>query len=146
MDLQIFAPPELAGEAKRFLAPFEVNSTVRSMRAVQEEPFSGDKFLLYLSGREDEKQLSKPLRVLARRKRRVHIVVLYAGRADRKVVDWARVAERVLPDQTEFCFTAADVARVLKLRVRSGSMLERKSGAAPINTEVLRTALGLTRH
>lgn len=146
MNLQIFAPPALVGEAKRFLAPFQVNSIVSSIRAVHGESLSGDRFLLYLSGREDEKQLSKPLKVLAQRKRRMHMVVLYAGRADhRKVVDWARVAERVLPDQTEFCFSATEVARVLKLRVRGGSVTERKGGAARIDTEALRTVLGLTQ-
>lgn len=49
MNVQVFAAPELTGEARRFLAPFEVNSILSSMRAVQEEPLRGDKFLLYLS-------------------------------------------------------------------------------------------------
>lgn len=146
MDLQVFAPPELAREAKRFLAPFQVNSIVSSMRAVQEEPLRGDRFLLYLSGHEDEKQLSKSLRALARWKRRVHTVVLYARRADqRKVVDWARAAERVLPHQTEFCFSAPEVARVLKLRVRSGSSTGWHAAGGHVEVEALRAALGLTQ-
>ncbi len=146
MDLQVFAAPELAGEAKRFLAPFQVNSIVSSMRAVQEEPLRADRFLLYLSGQEDDQQLSKPLKALARSKRRVHMVVLYARRAEhRKIVDWARVAERVLPDQTKFCFNAMDVARALKLRARTGSTAERQTAAGHVNVEGVRAVLGLTQ-
>lgn len=145
MDLQVFAAPELAGEAKRFLAPFQVNSIVSSIGAVQDEPLRGDRFLLYLSGQEDDQQLSKRLKALARSKRRVHMVVLYARRADhRKVVDWARVAERVLPDQTTFCFNTMDVARALKLRTRTGSA-ERPTEARQVNVEGVRAALGLTQ-
>ena len=146
MDVQVFAPPELAGEAKRFLAPFHVNSIVSSMCAAQEEPFRAERFLLYLSGHEDEEQLSKQLKALARWKRRVFMVVLYARRADhRKVVDWARVAERVLPDQTEFCFSAPEVARALKLRARSSSQRGRHASAGHVDVEALRAALGLTQ-
>ncbi len=54
MDLQVFAAPELASEAKRFLAPFQVHSIVSSMRTVQDEPLRGDRFLLYLSGQEND--------------------------------------------------------------------------------------------
>jgi hypothetical protein len=86
MDLQVFAPPALANEAKRFLAPFEVNSIVSSMRALQDGPLRGDRFLLYLSGREDEEQLTKPLKSFARAKRRVQTVVLYARRADHRIL------------------------------------------------------------
>lgn len=146
MDVQVFAPPQLAGEAKRFLAPFQVNSIVSSMRDVQQEPLRGDRFLLYLSGHEDEDQLLKPLKTLARLKRRVLAVVLYARRPDhRKVVDWARVAERVLPDRTEFCFSAPEVARVLKLRARSGSPTGRHTAARHLDVDALRTTLGLTQ-
>ena len=70
MDLQVFAPAELAGEAKRFLAPFEVNSIVSPMRSIQDAPLRGDRFLIYLSGREDEDQVTKPLKSFARVKRR----------------------------------------------------------------------------
>ncbi len=146
MDLQVFAAPELAGEAKRFLAPFQVNSIVSSMGALQDEPLRGDRFLLYLSGQEDDQQLSKRLKTLARSKRRVHMVVLYARRAEhRKIVDWARVAERVLPDQTTFCFNTMDVARALKLRPRAGSTAERPTAAGHVNVEGVRAALGLTQ-
>lgn len=146
MDLQVFVPPELAGEARRFLAPFQVNSIVSSIRAVQQEPLLGDRCLLYLSGYEDEKQLSKSLKALARSKRRVYTVALFARKADhRKVVDWARVAERVLPDHTEFCFSAPDVARVLKLRTRSGSAARSRAASGSVDIEGLRATLGLTQ-
>lgn len=146
MDVQIFAPPELAGEAKRFLAPFEVNSIVSSMHAAQDEPLHGDRVLLYLSGREDQKQLTAPLKALARRKRRIGTVVLFARRAEhRKVVDWARVAERVLPHQTEFCFSAPEVARALKLRARRGPPAGRNGAAGQVDVEALRSAFGLTQ-
>lgn len=146
MNVQVFAAAELTGEAKRFLAPFEVNSIVSSMGAVQEEPLRGDKFLLYLSGHEDDKQLSRSLRALARRKGRIRTLVLYARKADhRKVVDWARVAERVLPHQTEFCFSAPEVARALKLRARRGSPTGRHGPAGQVDVEALRTAFGLTQ-
>lgn len=142
----MFAPPELAGEARRFLAPFQVNSVVSSMHAVEHEPLRGERCLVYLSGYEDEKQLSKSLGALARWKGRVYTVVLYARRADcRRVVDWARVAERVLPNQTEFCFSAPEVARALKLRARSGSPIGRHAAAGHVDVEALRTALGLTQ-
>jgi len=146
MNVQVFAAPELTGEVRRFLAPFEVNSIVSSMRAVLEEPLRGDKFILYLSGHEDDKQLSKSLRALARRKGRIRTLVLYARKADhRKVVDWARVAERVLPHQTEFCFTAPEVARALKLRARRGSPTGRHGPGGHVDVEALRTAFGLTQ-
>jgi len=146
MDLQVFVPPELAGEAKRFLAPFQVNSIVTSVRDVQEAPLRGGRCLLYLSGHEDDKQLSKSLKALARGKRRVHTVVLFARKADhRKVVDWARVAERVLPRHTEFCFSAPEVARVLKLRPRSSSPSGLHRTARRVNVGALRAALGLTQ-
>lgn len=146
MDLQIFAPPELAGEAQRFLAPFEVNSIVTSVRDVQEEPLRGGKCLLYMSGHEDEKQLSKSLKALARGKPRVYTVVLFARKADhRTIVDWARVAERVLPRHTEFCFSAPEVARVLKLRPRSGPPSAHRKSARRVDVEALRSAFGLTQ-
>jgi transcriptional regulator with XRE-family HTH domain len=145
MNVQVLAAPELTGEAKRFLAPFEVNSIVSSMRAVQ-APLRGDKFLLYLSGHEDDKQLSKSLRALARRKGRIGMLVLYVRKADHhKVVDWARVAERVLPHQTEFCFSAPEVARALKLRARRCSPTGRHGAAGQVDVEALRTAFGLTQ-
>jgi hypothetical protein len=98
MDVQVFAPPELAGEAKRFLAPFQVNPIVSSVRSVEDEPLHGERFLLYLSGQEDDKQLSKSLRALARQKRRIRTLVLYPRKADhRRIVGWARVAELLAP-------------------------------------------------
>jgi DNA-binding transcriptional regulator YiaG len=146
MDLQVFAPAELASEAKRFLAPFEVNSIVSPMRAIQDEPLRGNRFLIYLSGREDEDQLTKPLKSFARVKRRLLMVVLYARRADhRNVVLWARAAERALPDQTEFCFSATEVARALKLRPRTRSATRPSPHSRQIDIEGLRTALGLTQ-
>ena len=146
MDLQVFATPALAGEARRFLAPFQVNSIVSSIRAVQEEPLLGDRCLLYFSGYEDEKQVSNSLKALARWKRRVYTVALFARKADhRTVVDWARVAERVLPNQTEFCFSAPDVARVLKLRIRGGSAAPSGAAARSVDVERLRATLGLTQ-
>lgn len=146
MDVQVFAPPELTAEAKRFLAPFEVNSIVSPMRAALQGPPRGDKLLLYLSGHEDDKQLSKSLRALARRKGRAHRLVLYARRADhRKVVGWARVAERVLPKQTEFCFSAPEVARALKLRTRTAPAATRPSGTGRLDVEALRNGFGLTQ-
>jgi DNA-binding transcriptional regulator YiaG len=146
MDLQVFAPQELAGEARRFLAPFEVNSIVSPMRAIQDKPLRGDRFLIYLSGREDEAQLTRPLKSLARAKRRLHTVVLYARRADhRNVVHWARAAERALPDQTEFCFSATEVARALKLRPRTSGATRQSPNSHRIDIEGLRAALGLTQ-
>lgn len=146
MDLQVFASPELADEAQRFLAPFQVNSIVSSMRAGRQEPLRGNRFLLYMSGHEDDKELLKSLRALARWKGRVHTVVLFARRADhRKLVDWARAAERVLPNKTEFCFSAPEVARALKLRARSSSTIGRHAAAGHVDVEALRTALGLTQ-
>ncbi|MBI1876171.1 MAG: helix-turn-helix transcriptional regulator [Acidobacteria bacterium] len=116
------------------------------MRTVQDERFRGDRCLLYLSGHEDDEQLSKSLRALARGKRRAHTVVLFARKVDhRKVVDWARVAERVLPRHTEFCFSAPEVARVLKLRSRSGSRSGRHGTVRHVDVGVLRVALGLTQ-
>jgi DNA-binding transcriptional regulator YiaG len=146
MDLNVFAAPSLAGEAKRFLAAFQVNSIVSPTVAVEHEPEHGDQCLLYLSGHEDGKQLTKPLKALARWKRRVHTIVLYARRPDhRKIVDWARAAERVLPDRTQFCFSAAEVARAFKLRARTSSATERQAGSGRVDTETLRAAIGLTQ-
>src|SRR4051812_37408349 len=146
MDLQVFAPAELTSEAKRFLAPFEVNSIVSPMRAIQDEPLRGDRFLLYLSGREDEDQLTKPLKSFARVKRRLLMVVLYARRADhRNVVLWARAAERALPDHTEFCFSVTEVARALKLRPRTRAITGQSPDGRRIDIDALRTALGLTQ-
>lgn len=145
MDLQVFAPSGLEAEAKRFLAAFQVNSIVTPMLAVRDEPLGAERCLFYLSGQEDEKQLAKPLKAVARWKRRAHTVVLYARRPDhRKIVDWARAAQRVLPDRTEFCFTATEVARALKLRARTPST-ERQAGSGAVDTEALRTDLGLTQ-
>jgi hypothetical protein len=45
-----------------------------------------DRCLFYLSGQEDEKQLTKPLKALAQRRRRMHTVVLYARRADHRKI------------------------------------------------------------
>jgi DNA-binding transcriptional regulator YiaG len=146
MDLHVFALPELASEAKRFLAPFDVNSIVSPMRAIQDEPLRGARFLIYLSGRENEEQLTKPLKSLARAKRRLLTVVLYARRADhRNVVLWVRAAERALPDQTEFCFSANEVARALKLRPRTRAAARQSPDNRRIDIEALRTALGLTQ-
>lgn len=146
MDVQVFTPPELAGEAKRFLAPFEVNPFVSSMRSAHDQPLQADRVLLYLSGHEDQKQLTEPLKALARRKHRIATVVLFARRADhRKVVDWARVAERVLPRQTEFCFSAPEVARALKLRTRRGSPTGRDGAAGHVDVGAVRSAFGLTQ-
>lgn len=115
------------------------------MLAVQDE-LRAEQCLLYLSGNEDEKQFTKPLKALARWKRRVHTVVLYARRADhRTIVGWARAAERVLPDRTEFCFTAMEVARALKLRARTPSTTQRHAGGGGVDTDRLRTSLGLTQ-
>jgi transcriptional regulator with XRE-family HTH domain len=144
MDLQVFASPELTGEARRFLAPFEVNSIVSSIRDFRGERVRSVRCLLYLSGHENSKQVSNSLRALARWK--VHTIVLFARKADhRTVVDWARVAERVLPRKTEFCFSAPDVARVLKLRPRSGSATPSRSSTGRVDIEELRTTLGLTQ-
>ena len=146
MDLQVFAPPELANEAKRFLAPFEVNSTVSSMQEIHEGSLRGNQVLIYMSGHENEQQLSRPLKRLARVKRRLRTVVLYARRADhRNVVHWARVAERTLPEHTEFCFSATEVARALKLRPRNGATTRRFSTGDAVDVEALRRALGLTQ-
>ena len=65
-EIRTFWRELLTSEVKRFLAPFEVDSIVSPMRAIQDEPLRGDRFLLYLSGREDEDQLTKPLKSLAR--------------------------------------------------------------------------------
>ncbi len=147
MDLQVFAPAELTGEAKRLLAPFEVNSIVSPMRAIQDEPLRGHRFLIYLSGLEDEGQVTTPLKRFARVKQRLLTVVLYARRADhRNVVLWARAAERALPDHTEFCFSVADVARALKLRLRGrGATSRPSSDGRRIDVDALRAALGLTQ-
>ncbi len=146
MDLQVFAPAELTSEAKRFLAPFEVNSIVSPMRSIQDAPLRGDRFLIYLSGREDEDQVTKPLKSFARVKRRLLMVVLYARRADhRNVVLWARAAERALPDHTEFCFSVTEVARALKLRPRTCATTGQSPDGRPIDIDALRTALGLTQ-
>jgi len=146
VDLQVFAPPELANEAKRFLAPFDVDSVISPMRAIEKERLHGDHFLIYLSGHENEDQLTKPLKCFARVKRHLQMVVLYARRADHRIiVHWARAAERTLPDQTEFCFSASDVARALKLRPRKGPEKSRTAGRSRIDIETLRTALGLTQ-
>ena len=142
----MFAPPELANEARRFLAPFAVNSIVSSMQEIHEESLRGNQVLIYMSGREDEQQLTKPLKCLARVKRRLRTVVLYARRADhRNVVQWARAAERTLPEHTEFCFSASEVARALKLRPRSGTATRQSAAAPTIDVEALRRALGLTQ-
>ena len=146
MDLQVFAPADLAGEAKRFLAPFEVNSIVSPMQAIQDEPLRGHRFLIYLSGREDEDQVTKPLKSFARVKRRLLMVVLYARRADhRNVVLWARAAERALPDHTAFCFSVTEVARALKLRPRTRAATTQSPDGRRIDIDALRTALGLTQ-
>ena len=146
MDLQVFAPAELAGEAKRFLAPLEVNSIVSPMRSIQDAPLRGDRFLIYLSGREDEDQVTKPLKSFARVKRRPLMVVLYARRADhRNVVLWARAAERALPDHTAFCFSVTEVARALKLRPRMRAATTQSPDGRRIDIDALRTALGLTQ-
>lgn len=72
--------------------------------------------------------------------------MLYARRADhRNVVHWARVAERTLPEHTEFCFSASEVARVLKLRPRRGTTTRHSATGHTIEVEVLRRALGLTQ-
>jgi DNA-binding transcriptional regulator YiaG len=146
MDLQVFASPGLANEARRFLAPFEVNSIVNSMQEIHEGALRGNQVLIYMSGREDEEQLAKPLKRLARVKRRLRMVVLYARRADhRNVVHWARVAERTLPEHTEFCFSASEVARALKLRPRNGAATSQSATGHTIDVELLRRALGLTQ-
>lgn len=146
MDLQVFASPELAAEAKRFLAPFAVVPFVSSLRSGPEEPLRAEKCLLYLSGDEGQEQLSRSLKALARSKGRVSCIVLYARRAEhRRVVDWARVVERVLPKKTEFCFSATDVARALKLRNRSRTKAERHAPNGRVAVEAVRAALGLTQ-
>lgn len=132
-------------EAKRLLAPFEVNSTVSSMRAIHDESLHGEWFLIYLSGREDEDQLAKPLKCLARVKQR-SLTVLYARRADFQiVVHWARVVERTLPERTEFCFNATDLERALNLRPRSHVDRNAPGESGPIDIPALRTDLGLTQ-
>jgi DNA-binding transcriptional regulator YiaG len=146
MDLHVFASPELANEAKRFLAPFEVNSIVSPMQDIHEASLRGDQFLIYMSGREDEQQLTRPLKRLARVKRHLRTVVLYARHADhRNVVLWARAAERTLPEHTEFCFSAMEVARALKLRPRRGATTRRSATGQAIEVEPLRRVLGLTQ-
>ena len=146
MDLQVFAPPALANEARRFLAPFAVNSIVSSMQEIHEGSLHGNQVLIYMSGREDEQELTKPLKRLARVKRRLRTVVLYARRADhRNVVHWARIAERTLPEHTEFCFSASEVARALKLRPRNGTATRHSATGHTIDVEALRRALGLTQ-
>lgn len=142
----MFAPPGLASEAKRFLAPFAVDSVVSSIETIQIASLLSDRCLIYLSGREDEGQLATPLKRLARAKRRLQTVVLYARRTDhRVVVHWARLAERTLPDQTEFCFSASEVARALKLRPRKGAAAMQPTERPRVDIEGLRTALGLTQ-
>jgi len=147
MELQVFAPPGLASEAKRFLAPFAVDSVISPIDTIQTASLLGDRCLIYLSGREDEAQLAAPLKRLARAKRRLQTVVLYARRADHRiVVHWARIAERTMPDQAEFCFSATEVARALKLRPRKGAAAAAQSTGHPrVDIEGLRTALGLTQ-
>jgi len=146
MELQVFAPPALASEAKRFLAPFNVNSVVSSMESIDTGTLRSDRCLIYLSGREGEQQLMIPLKTLARAKRRFLTVVLYARNADhRSVVHWARLVERTLPDRTEFCFNVTDVARALKLRPRKALPATQAADSGRINAEALRTALGLTQ-
>ena len=86
MDVQIFAPAELASEAKRLLAPFEVNSIISPMRAIDQKQLRADRFLIYLSGRENEEQLTKPLKRFAVARHRLQTVVLYARRADNRLV------------------------------------------------------------
>ena len=89
---------------------------------------------------------SKPLKRLARVKRRLRTVVLYARRADhRTVVQWARVAERTLLEHTEFCFSATEVARALKLRPRNEATTMRASTGDATDVEALRRALGSTQ-
>lgn len=101
---------------------------------------------LTLRGLWDEKQLTKPRKTLARAKLRLLTVVLYARRADRRsVVHWARAAERALPDQTEFCFSATEVARALKLRSRTRAATRRSPDDRQIDIAALRTALRLTQ-
>jgi DNA-binding transcriptional regulator YiaG len=146
MELQVFAPPALASEAKRFLAPFAVDSVISPIDTIQTASLLGDRCLIYLSGREDEAQLATPLKRLARAKRRLQTVVLYARRADHRiVVHWARIAERTMPDQAEFCFSASEVARALKLRPRKGAAAAQSAEHPRVDTERLRTALGLTQ-
>ena len=146
MELQVFTPSALASEAKRFLAPFDVNSVVSSMESIDTGTLRSDRCLIYLSGREGEQQLMTPLKTLARAKRRFLTVVLYARHADhRSVVHWARLVERTLPDRTEFCFNVADVARALKLRPRKALPASLAADSGRINAEALRTALGLTQ-
>lgn len=145
MDLQVFAPPEFSAEAKRLLAPFAVNSIVSPMREINEGALRGQRFLIYLSGREDEEQLTGPLTCLARVKHRL-LTVLYARRANHQiVVHWARVVERTLPDKTEFCFSAKEVARALKLRPRSRTDKDAGRESASIDAAGLRADLGLTQ-
>jgi DNA-binding transcriptional regulator YiaG len=146
MDLQVFAPPGLASEARRFLAPFAVNSIVSAMHEIHEGSLHGNQVLIYMSGREDEEQVTQPLRRLAKAKRHLRRVVLYARRADhRNVVHWARAAERTLPKHTEFCFSAMEVARALKLRPRSVATTRRSTSGPVIEVEALRRAFGLTQ-
>jgi DNA-binding transcriptional regulator YiaG len=146
MDVQVFAPAELASEAKRLLAPFEVNSIISPMRAIDQKQLRADRFLIYLSGQENEEQLTRPLKRFAVARHRLQTVVLYARRADnRLVVLWARAAQRTLPDRTEFCFSATDVARALNLRPRTRPVPGRSRSAVRIDIEPLRTTLGLTQ-
>jgi len=146
MDLQVFAPPALANEVKRLLAPFDVNSVVSSMESIDTGTLRSDRCLIYLSGREGELQLMTPLKTIARAKRRFLTVVLYARNADhRSLVQWARLVERTLPDRTEFCFNVSDVARALKLRPRTALPATQAAERGRIDAEALRTALGLTQ-
>ena len=150
MDLQIFAPPGLAHEARRFAGTFQVNSIVSSTSVLQAggEPdvsqFST--CLLYFSGDEQPAQIERPLRALARRRGRLRRVVLYARHPDvRRVVDWGRIAERVLSKPTAFCFSPNDVARVLRVRLREGQVPGARAADARIDVEGIRTTLGLTQ-
>jgi DNA-binding transcriptional regulator YiaG len=146
MDLEVFTPPSLASEAKRFLAPFEVRSIVRSMTKIEPAEVLGDRCLIYLSGREGERELATSLKLLAQAKRRRLIVVLYAARADQRcVVHWVRVAERTLPNRTEFCFSASEVAHTLRLRPRRAASPAQSPPGARVDIERLRSALGLTQ-
>jgi len=57
--------------SRRFLAPCAVNSIVSSMQEIHEGTLRGNQVLIYMSGREDEQELTKPLERLARVKRRL---------------------------------------------------------------------------
>ena len=145
MDLDVFAPPSLANEAKRFLAPFDVNSVVRSIAQLESVALLADRYLLYLSGHEDEREIATRLKILSRAKR-LRLVVLYSPRADQRIlVHWVRAAERTLPNHTEFCFSVVELARTLKLRVRRDTGTVQSSARSGVDIEALRTTLGLTQ-